>query len=217
MKACIFDMDGLLLDTERQMYLEGGLKISAELGRPITERSLRAMMGLNWPSYYARIQEEYGEDYPIDAYREKFLELVDHMVNEFTFDLRPGVKEVLDFCKDHHLSMAVATSTPGHRAENCLKNAGILDYFDLIISGDMVQKGKPDPEIYLTAAEKLNIPKEEIIVFEDAHNGAVAALDGGFRLILVEDLARITSEDKERALMVLDRIDQAIPYLEKEV
>ncbi len=216
-KACLFDMDGLLLDTERQMYLQGGLKISAELGRPVSERSLRAMMGLNWTDYYARIKEEYGEDYPIDAYRKKFLEHVDRMIGEFAFDLRPGVKEVLDFCADNHIRMGVATSTPQERTLKCLKNAGILDCFDVVMSGDMVQNGKPDPEIYLTAAGKLGVSKEDAIVFEDGHNGALAALNGGFRLILVEDLARITDEDRERALMVLNRIDQALPYMEKEL
>lgn len=216
-KACLFDMDGLLLDTERQMYLQGGLKVSRELGRPISEESFEGLMGLNWTDYYIRIKEEYGEDYPIDIYRERFMKHVDEMIDSFAFDLRPGVKKVLDFCKEHHIPMAVATSTPHTRTLKCLKNAGIIDYFDEILSGDMVEKGKPDPEIYLTVAKKLGVSPEEALVFEDGHNGARAALDGGFRLFIVEDLAHLEERDRKECVKVLHRIDEAIEYIEKEL
>ena len=210
-------MDGLLLDTERQMYLQGGLKISRELGRPISEESFEGLMGLNWTDYYIRIKEEYGEDYPIDIYREKFLKHVDDMIEHFAFDLRPGVKEILDFCREHHIAMGVATSTPHDRTLKCLKNAGIIDYFDEILSGDMVEKGKPDPEIYLTVAKKMGVSNEEALVFEDGHNGARAAINGGFRLFIVEDLAHLEEEDRRECVKVLHRIDEAIEYIEKEL
>ena len=111
---------------------------------------------------------------------------------------------------------AVATSTRGEVVQKCLKGAGIADYFDYMISGDMVEKTKPNPEIFLKPIEHFSIPKNEALVFEDSHNGAQAAINGKLRYILVKDLAFLTEEDMENAEMVTDVISKAIPFIKEE-
>ncbi|MDO4199006.1 MAG: HAD family phosphatase [Erysipelotrichaceae bacterium] len=215
-KLCVFDMDGLLLDSERQMYLRSGVETSKELGRPIEEAFLTTLMGGSWTAYEKGILDNYGSDYPMDKYWEIFDKKVDQMINYESIPLRPGVIEVLDYCKEKGIQMAVATSTLYDDAIKCLSNSKLIDYFGYIVTGDMVEKTKPNPEVFLKAIEHFDISVNESLVFEDGHNGAHAAKNGNCRLILVEDLAYLSDEDKEYAEMVIDNINKVIEHIDKE-
>lgn len=215
-RLCVFDMDGLLLDSERQMYCKVGLEVSAEIGRPVSEHFLTTLMGLSWDNYPKGFLREYGEDYPIDEYLERYWQKVHYIVDNIALPLRPGVKEMLEYCRSHQIKMAIATSSHQNETKKCLTNAGIYDYFDYIITGDDVLHGKPDPEIFLRAIAHFQIPKNEALVFEDGHNGARAAINGECRLVLVEDLAYLDDDDRRRAELHTDKITDAIKIIEKE-
>ncbi|MBQ2658782.1 MAG: HAD family phosphatase [Erysipelotrichaceae bacterium] len=215
-KLCVFDMDGLLLDTERQMYAKFGQEVSAEMGRPLSLDFLTTVMGGSRELYRNKVLKEYGEDYPYDEYQRRRWEKINRFIDQGDIPLRPGVKEFLDFCNEQGILKAVATSTRGEVVQKCLKGAGIADYFDYMISGDMVEKTKPNPEIFLKPIEHFSIPKNEALVFEDSHNGAQAAINGKLRYILVKDLAFLTEEDMENAEMVTDVISKAIPFIKEE-
>ena len=215
-RCCIFDMDGLLLDTERQMYLKIGLEVSAELGQPIDAEYLTKMMGGSWSAYEINVAEHMGKDFPIKQYMKILNERIKYSILHDVQPLRPGAREVLDYCKKQKILMAIATSTPKKNAYRCLENANLLDYFDFIITGDQVVHGKPDPEIFLTVVDHFGVDKKEAVVLEDGHNGSLAAKRGGLHLILVEDLAYVSEEDREYADLHTYQLIDAIGYLEKE-
>ncbi|MBQ6126716.1 MAG: HAD family phosphatase [Erysipelotrichaceae bacterium] len=215
-KLCVFDMDGLLLDTERQMYAKFGEEASAEMGRPMSLDFLTTVMGGSKELYRDRVLSVYGEDYPYEEYQRRRWEKINRFIDRGDIPLRPGVPEFLEFCSRQGILKALATSTRGEVAQKCLKASGIAAYFDYMVSGDMVEKTKPNPEIFLKPIEHFNIPLNETLVFEDSHNGAQAAINGKLRYILVKDLAFLTEEDMENAEMVTDVISKAIPLIEKE-
>ena len=209
-------MDGLLLDTERQMYAKFGQEVSAELGRPMSLDFLSTVMGGSRELYRSRVLSEYGKDYPYEEYQRRRWERINRFIEQGDIPLRPGAVEFLDFCKEQGILKAIATSTRGEVAQKCLRSAGIADCFDYMISGDMVEKTKPDPEIFLKPLVHFNVPISEALIFEDSHNGAQAAINGKLRYILVKDLAFLTEEDMEKAEMVTDVISKAIPFIREE-
>lgn len=215
-KLCVFDMDGLLLDSERQMYVAAGIYASNKLGRPINPNSFKRLMGGSWANYRKGLLEEYGQDYPMDDYFKIYNAFVDDKVNNSVIDLRPGVLDVLNYCKQKGIHMAIATSSNLEYTEKLLKHSNIREYFEFICTRDMVKETKPNPEIFLKAIDHFNIPHENAMVFEDGHNGALAAQNGHLRLTVVEDLALLTDEDKAYSDHVTTNISTIIDFIEKE-
>ena len=215
-KLIIFDMDGLLLDSERQMYSKLGMEVSSKLGMPVSLDFLASLMGNGWDIYERRLAEHMGKDFPIDEYMRLMHERITYTIENVPIPMRPGAREVLDYCKKSGYLMAIATSTHKKQAYRCLENAGIFDYFDHIITGDQVSKGKPDPEIYLKTLEYFGIDADEALVLEDGHNGSLAAFSAGIRLVIVEDLAYISEEDRQKAYLHTYDIRDVIPLLRSE-
>ena len=209
-------MDGLLLDSERHMYSRLGAEVSRKLGMEIDLPFLRSMMGNDWKIYKQKVAEHMGKDFPIDEYMRLLNEGIDYTIENVPIPMRPGAREVLDYCKKSGYLMAIATSTHKKQAYRCLENAGIFDYFDHIITGDQVSKGKPDPEIYLKTLEYFGIDADEALVLEDGHNGSLAAFSAGIRLVIVEDLAYISEEDRQKAYLHTYDIRDVIPLLRSE-
>jgi len=209
-------MDGLLLDSERQIYVHSGLLASQKVGRPLSMDFLTRRMGGSWITYEEKLKEEYGEDYPVKEYWEEYWKIANEIIENKAIDLRPGVRKVLDYCKKEGIPMAIASSSSHHVINRCLSNAKIIGYFDCLVSAQDVRYTKPDPEIFLKALSHFSLPAAEAIIFEDGHNGAQAAIRCGCRFILGEDLAYLSEEDKEKAVMVVDDISKAIPYLKQE-
>ncbi len=216
-KLCVFDMDGLLLDSERLMYLKAGIDTSNALNRPIPAEFFTSLMGGSWEAYEQAILDNFGADYPMDEYWKMYDKIIDDTIESGKMPTRPGVMNLLNYCKDKGIKMAIATSTNHHDAIKMLTNTNLIDYFEFIMTGDRVKETKPNPEIFLKAIEHFEgIDKSEAMVFEDGHNGALAAKNGGCRLTLVEDLAMLTKEDKEYADHVTDNISTFIEFIERE-
>ena len=215
-RLCVFDMDGLLLDSERILYLQSGLEASEKVGRPLSRDFLCTLMGGSWTSYEEKVKAAYGQDYPLEEFWQAYWERNYRIINEETIPLRPGVREVLDYCRQQKISMAVATSSSQAVTQRCLEHSGIREYFDYLMCADMVAHTKPDPEIFLKAIGHFNVPLKEALVLEDGHNGAQAAINGGCRFVLVEDLAFLSKEDKDKAELVTDDIRTVIDWLRRE-
>ena len=215
-KLCVFDMDGLLLDSERVLYLSGGMEVSKALGYPLSEEFLRSLMGSAWNLYEEKIMEKMGKDFPMKQYLDGLFTRIDRILESGEIPLRPGAKQLLDYCKSKGIRMAIATSTPNKQAIKCLKKTGLYDYFDYVVTGDMVEKGKPEPDIFLKAIDYFGIDKKNTLVLEDGHNGAQAAMKGCCRLILVEDVARVEQEDRDYSEILPKDLSEVIDYIEKE-
>ena len=115
-------------------------------------------------------------------------------INKYGFEVKKGLFEILDYLKTNNYRIAVATATERDRAESYLKKINAYKYFDAIICGDMVKNGKPAPDIYLTASEKLGLPSTECVAFEDSPNGIKSAISAGCVTVMVPDLDKPSND-----------------------
>ena len=180
-------MDGLMLDTE-QLGLENFRRVIAELGfAPLDEVYLRTI-GRNWPDTKAIFIEAMGEEFPFDEMRERWRRLNDDHLSSQKVSCKPGLLELLDLIQGRGLPTAVATSTSRANAARLLERVGLLHRFKTIVGGDEVQNGKPHPEIFLTAAKRLDVDPAHCVVFEDSAPGIRGAQAAGMIPVLVPDL-----------------------------
>lgn len=183
----IFDMDGLLLDSER-LYLEASRQAFEEHAFDFeTEVYLNCICTPDAQAVET-LRAAYGEALPVEKVMARAAELYAVHVHAEPVPLKGGCAELLDFLKTNHIKRAVATSTHTELAEHKLKLAGIRDAFAFVMGGDQVQRSKPDPEIYRRSAKQLKVPAERCLALEDSENGVRAAVAAGLQVIQVPDL-----------------------------
>ena len=210
-KLVIFDMDGLLIDSERGMWLVSEEYAYNKLGFKFDYDFALTLMGASLDITKKRIQEKYGKGLDVEEFYRIIHKNNLKIIQNNEIRLMKGARELLTHLKSKNIKMRIATSTYKELAEVILKNLGIYDFFEEIVTGDRVKHGKPSPDIYLLALG--NDKKEETIIFEDAHNGARAAIAAGIDLILVPDLAPLTDEDKREAYKVIKDLSEAIDII----
>jgi HAD superfamily hydrolase (TIGR01509 family) len=186
-KAVVFDMDGLLLDSER-IALATFIAACRDCGfEPDVEVYYRCI-GSNEAKTKQILTEGYGSEFPFEAVSKLWHTKYEEEAKNRPFPLKPGVNELLEFLEKRGIRKACATSTRHASAERKLTNAGILRYFDFIIGGDEIVKCKPDPEIYLKACHKLNTIPSECMALEDSDNGVLSAFAAGTQVVQVPDM-----------------------------
>ena len=209
----IFDMDGLMVDTER-MAIESWEICLKKLNLPIDREFLISLMGTTKFSIYSKFDDKYGKDFDYEhkiqpQFAQKKMELI---IAEKPENLRKkGLIELINFAKENGLKIAVASSSTKDEVEKILKKAEVIDFFDFIICGDEVKNGKPDPEIFLKAVEKAGVSKENTIILEDSTNGLLAAYNAGIKSIFVKD---IVSPPEEVLKTVWKKADSLIDVID---
>lgn len=190
-KAVVFDMDGVLLDTEK-LYRMHWKKAGAVFGKSAGEmdRVCRLIAGGTTEHTKQVFAEEFGEEFPYMECRKLTYQMMEAYIEDNGVTLKPGVLEVLEHLKENGLKIAVATSTRQEFAEKRLKMTGIYDYFDQLIYSNMVSRGKPNPDIYLKACEMLGVAPEDAIGVEDSINGVKACHAAGLYTVMVIDLIK---------------------------
>jgi HAD superfamily hydrolase (TIGR01509 family) len=185
-RAVILDMDGLMLDTEG-MSRTAWQRTLAEWGLTLSDEKYLELIGLTLSDVGVKMRSWYGADIPYDSIYIRKLALVDEIIATEGIPQKPGLPMFLAAVDSLGLRKAVATSTARERAIYKLKVAGVEAKFETFAGGDDVARGKPAPDIFLLAAERLGVPPEECLVFEDSDPGVLAAQAAGMRVVVIPD------------------------------
>lgn len=194
-KAVVFDMDGLMLDTERVIQYTWDVT-GEKLGYENFGENILNTLGISRVQRNAYFMEKYGADFPLQKFLDGYHQVYEKVEQTQGIPKKKGLVELLHVLKEKKIPMAVATSTHQEHSVPELKKQGVLDYFQVVVTGDMVTKGKPDPEIYRTACEKLGVRPQEALALEDSYNGIRSAYRAGMKVIMIPDL--LTEEEPVR-------------------
>ena len=202
-KAVLFDLDGTLTDTEKY-YRYAWPKALEHFGYEAGDELALELRSLGRPFAPLRFKEIYGDDFDYSAVREYRKGIVEELIRKNGIPLKPGAKEILAYLKSKGILTALVTANEYKRAERYLKKIDLFDSFDRIICADMVEFGKPAPDIYSYACRELGLSPSETFAVEDSPNGVKSAHGAGCNVIMVPDL---TEPDEEIFSLLYKRVD----------
>ena len=211
-KAIIFDMDGLMIDSERvtfECYQEilKGMKLTMD------EEFYKTLLGKPLKGIYQRFYDVYGNDFPIeDAIKDVHALMAQRFETEGV-PVKTGLKSLLEYLKANNYKTIVATSSNRDRVDTILAQAQITDYFDDSICGDEVTKGKPNPEVFLKSCQKLGVSVDEAIVLEDSEAGIQASYDAGIKVICIPDMKYPEKQYEEKTFKIFKDLNDVTDYL----
>jgi HAD superfamily hydrolase (TIGR01509 family) len=190
--AVVFDMDGLLFDSEA-LYQEAVLLAAAEHGREVAPGLFSRTVGLPWAQCRDLLLSHFGEHFPVDDFQATW---VRHFwtLADVRLALKPGVLELLDFLDEFRLPRAIATSSSRRTVERHLTAHNLIDRFDEIVGNGDYEHGKPAPDPFLKAAERLGVEPRLCLALEDSPNGIRSASSAGMMTVMVPDLLEPTEE-----------------------
>lgn len=197
-KAVIFDMDGVLIDTEKH-YFTCWKQASREAGFPFSDEQALSLRSCDAKLAEKRMKEIFGEEFDYYAIRERRRQLVKETLEQYGLEKKPEVEETLRYLREKGIKTAVATATPLDRTREHLKELGLLKLFDSVVSAKEVENGKPAPDVYLYACEQIGEKPEHCIAVEDSPNGVLSAYRAGLKPVMVPDL---TQPDEELKLLL---------------
>jgi HAD superfamily hydrolase (TIGR01509 family) len=196
----IFDMDGLLFDTEA-LYQEAIMSAATEVGQEMTPEIFRSMIGRPWLQTRSFLIERYGSAFAIDAFRAAWHRHFDLIVTT-RLTLKAGAVELLDTLDTLALPRAIATSSSHETVQHHLTAHGLVDRFHQIVAHGDYTAGKPAPDPYLKAAERLGVEPRLCLALEDSHNGVRSASAAGMMTVMVPDLLEATEDIKGLCVFV---------------
>lgn len=213
-KAVVFDMDGVLFDTEK-LCLDSWDAIAKENGVGDVETVFLQCVGRNSNDTRTIIMEHYGEDFPYDTFRKRASEWTREYLRNNGMPIKPGVREILEFLKGAGYEIGLASSSGKETVLSHLQAAGLLEYFSVIVTGDMVEHSKPNPDIYLLACEEMKVAPEAAYAIEDSPNGIRAAHAAGMSPIMVPDLIAPDDEMKELSFRIFKDLYEVKDFFQK--
>ena len=193
MQAVIFDMDGVLFDTER-LGIAQQLIACREVGYPVTEELIMRTMGSSMLAGREIMLGALGQDFPYEKMIGRWTELMYEDMAINGIPQKPGIRELMNVLKERGIKSAVATSNNRSIVENYMLMAGLMNSFDGVVCGDSIKRSKPAPDIYLNAAEKLGVDPSRCIGVEDSVNGVKSVRAAGMVCVMVPDLIPFTKE-----------------------
>jgi HAD superfamily hydrolase (TIGR01509 family) len=216
--ALVFDMDGLMLDTE-PIYRASWQRAAAELGWEITDHGYEVFLGRRTEDAEAELARIFGPTFPIDRFHDRWPVLW-HDIAAQGLTVKPGTRELLALGESHRVPLALATSTARPLALRTLGYGGFSpDRFSVIVTGDEIAHGKPAPDIYLEAARRLGIVPDRCAAFEDSDAGTLAASRAGMLTFQVPDMKPPSPAAAAAAHHVLRSLSEApallTPHLER--
>jgi len=202
-KAAIFDMDGLLIDSER-IIMQACIQAAKDVGIIYTQAEFVELIGRSSPDASRIMAEQLNGVENLSKVGEGVERILG--ARNHVFPLKSGVVELLQYYQSNNVICGVASSSPITHIQHRLSHIGILDYFSSITSGQEVANGKPNPDIYLLAIDRLGVSVEECIAFEDSEPGAQAAITAGLKVVVVPDLKQPSDFVKENSFRVVESL-----------
>ncbi len=211
-KQIIFDMDGVLFDTE-QLVLGYWRYLAEKYNISKIEETFQKVIGINREETKQILFDTYGEEFPYDKFFREVHLLFHKRIQTAGMPVKKGVRELLGFLKINGYRIGLASSTRYQTVTDELTQAGLLDFFEVIVGGDMVKKSKPEPDIYLRACEEMRVLPSETFAVEDSWNGVRSAAAAGLRVIHVPDMQEPNEEMEQLAFQIFDDLIDVRNYL----
>ena len=211
-QAVVFDMDGVIFDTER-LVIEFWKEVAKKHNIPNIEHTCIQCLGTNRVRTREIFLENYGADFPFDPYRAEVTELFNTHYKGVPLPTRPGIRELLSYLQEQDIKVGLASSTAQHLVRDEIGTAGLLPYFQTLVCGDMVEHSKPAPDIFLKACEILNADPTKSIAIEDSFNGIRSAHCAGMTPIMVPDQVQPTDEIRALAFHVMPSLLDVLNWL----
>lgn len=214
LQGVLFDMDGVLFDTEK-IYWRIEKELLQDLGLPVKEDLKDKVMGANHTQIRITMRDIYGPEFNFDKFTEIKRAKISKELKDNGVQKKEGVEYLLKYLKNNNYKIAVASSTRYNTVVELLKSADIFSYFDAIVGGDMIEKSKPEPDIFLAAAREIDVAPISCAAIEDSVNGVKSAVAAGCITIMVPDMIEPTAELKQIATAILPSLKDVPTFLEE--
>ena len=212
-EAIIFDMDGLMFDTE-SLNMRGWIYAGTLHGHAITEEQIRKHIGSNLAATKKMMTEQMGPGFDFDAVRQDRIDYAFRHIEEHGTPLKKGLRELLRYLKEKGFKTAIASSSEERFVQYYLRHAKLDHEFDAVVCGNKVERSKPHPDIFLKAASDLGCSPDECLVLEDSLHGVTAASRAGMRVVMIPDLVQPTPDVEALLCSKLDNLEEVIPLLD---
>ncbi|MBM4207828.1 MAG: HAD family phosphatase [Gammaproteobacteria bacterium] len=207
--AFIFDLDGLILDTEPTYFAAWQLTVET-MGFQLPSERYLTMSGYHYQRVMSTLQEWLGSSFDLAEFDHLSVQIWRDYVRENGITVKPGVVDLLDYANRQRIPYCVATNSMEQYAKECLAIAGLTERFPLLVTRSDVERAKPSPEIFLKAAELMGMAIDHCVIFEDSHTGVVAAAKSGAYTVYVPSSFPINPATVELADCLLDDLTQAL-------
>lgn len=214
-QAIIFDMDGVLIDSER-IVTDCWRAVSEEMKIPNIDEAIYGCIGLNRNDTQAFFYNIYGKQFSYDTFAVRVSDMFKDQIQREGLPLKEGVREILSFLKQNNYKIGLASSSRYQSVCGHMERLGLMDYFEIIIGGDMVEHSKPLPDIYLKACEAIGVKPENSMAIEDSPNGIRAAVAANMKAVMVPDMIASTPEIQAMLFREFRNLLEVQDYLMKE-
>lgn len=212
MKLAIFDVDGTLVDSESVYYKAAQINIERN-HYPLNMEIISKTFG-GTKDYIEQLISSYlGKDYSYKDYLNNLTSIMNEIYTNDPVKPMKGAFEILDYLKEKHIKIAIATSTCKEKQLPVLESTKLLPYIDYMVFGNEVSNSKPAPDIYLKVLEKANITNDCAIVFEDSINGILSGYNAKIKVIGIPDQVPIPLDVQEKTYKMVDNLNQALAYI----
>ena len=211
-KLVIFDVDGTLVDSE-SIYVKAAIKNMEVNGYNIPMSVIMGIIGQNRVASRKLIESSQDESFDYDKYIKDYEKIRSEFIKNEPLKLKKGALNILNYCKEHNIKIAIATSTYREKQVKILTNLGIIYYFDYMVFGDEIKNSKPAPDIYLKVYEHYNLDKDEMIIYEDSNNGILSAYNAGIRVVYIKDIVDVKEDTLALCYKEVKDLDEGIEIL----
>lgn len=212
--AVIFDMDGIIFDSER-LVLDCWERIGEKYGIPDIGEVFMRCIGTNRVRTRQIVDEHYGKTFPYEKFSAESSALFHEMTEKEGLPIKAGVREILTYLREEKIPLGLASSTRIAVVTQELKDAGLYEYFQTVVGGDLLENSKPAPDIYLMTCERMGVLPEKTYAIEDSYNGIRSAYSAGLHSVMVPDMLPATEEMRNLSEAVFKDLFMAKEYFEE--